>query len=204
MDPVVTQEEGAPPQRSSAPGGRSEPNPLYASIAEQVRKDSRTQVRPTRLEVLDDEGNPLDCATVRAVLAAMKQIPKYADIAYVETPDGGVHAYSDRYIIEKHAALCATASLGDNPAAIAGTVREESQIYPRPTPLEFFGMEPWCLTAKELEEALLELERSEAYADIQRVTASNGAVYLYSDRFMSSEVAQGMAEWEAVGRDKNP
>ena len=204
MDPGVEQERESPRTEPSAPGNRPKPNPLYASIAEQVRKDSRTQVRPTRLEVLDDEGNPLDCAAVRNVLAAMKEMPEYEDIACVETPDGGVHAYSDRYIIEKHALLCATAALGDNPAAIAATVREESQLYPRPTPLEHFGMEPWCLSAADLEEAILALESSEDYSDIRRIAASNGAVYLYSERFLSPDVAKGMAEWEAVGRDKNP
>jgi hypothetical protein len=181
-----------------------EADPLHTSIAEHVRGDSRAQLRPTRLELLDDQGNPMETTAVKAVLDRMKSLPDYADIEYVETADGGVHAHSTQFVNRQLASACALASLGDHAATLAATVRDESRIYPRPTAVSRFRDPPWSLTPLEIEEGLRVLEASQGYADIRRTTASNGAVYLFSDRFLSAGVAAGMAEWEAVERDLNP
>lgn len=179
-------------------------NPAHAAIAENVRSDSRTLLRPTRLELLDDHGEPLEAVAVKAFLNEMRSLPDYADIEYVETADGGVHAHSTGYVNRQLASACALASLGDHAATMAATVRDESRIYPRPTAVTRFQDPPWSMTSADLAEGLRALERSREYADIRRTSASNGDLYLFSDQFLNADVAAGMAEWEAVERDLNP
>jgi hypothetical protein len=48
------------------------------------------------------------------------------------------------------------------------------------------------------------LDQSAAYQDIKRVHASNGELYLYSDRTMTHPAAQGLCQWLEVGQYANP
>jgi len=181
-----------------------ESNPLHSAIAENVRSDSRMLLRPTRLELLGDQDQPLEAPATRGLLDEMKSLPEYADIDYLETTDGSVHAYSTQFINRQLASVCAVASVGDHAATLAQTIREESRLYPRPTAATRFRDPPWSMTSTEIEDGIRDLERSQEYVDIRRTSASNGDLYLFSERFLNPDVAAGMAEWDAVERDLNP
>jgi hypothetical protein len=88
---------------------------------------------------------------------------------------------------------------GDDPVyLIVSTVRDESRIYPRPTAAAFFEFEPFSLALEDVLKHVETIKADPAYADIKCVTPSNGAVYMYSDRFLDEPKAQNMAQWVEV------
>ncbi len=84
--------------------------------------------------------------------------------------------------------------MGDPFELIAGTVRDESETYPRPMALSTFCQEPFGATGCKASEVVDELLGKPEYADIHRFMTSNGAAYLYSDRFLSGDWAASIAE----------
>jgi len=87
---------------------------------------------------------------------------------------------------------------------IAETAREESSVYPRPTPLVAFQSPPFSLSADEIEAAIASMAGRSEYADIARCAASNGDAYLYSTASLSPAYAESLAEWASVGQKENP
>jgi hypothetical protein len=87
---------------------------------------------------------------------------------------------------------------------VAETVREESRIYPRPTPIIAFCDPPFRITSGDLPSILEGLTATEEFSDIRSCRASNGAVYLYSTRHLTPDHAEGLTEWNEVGRRDNP
>jgi len=77
-------------------------------------------------------------------------------------------------------------------------VRENSEIYPKPTSLEFFEFDPFGLKFDDVLMHMKAILAGEAYADIKPVTVSNGMVYLFSDKCLSEAQAQAMAQWVEV------
>jgi hypothetical protein len=87
---------------------------------------------------------------------------------------------------------------------IADTTRDESRIYPRPTLLDTFLLQPFLMAPAELDAALEKLQESAEYQDIKSVSASNGERFLYSLDYLSPGHAVALAEWSAVGEKENP
>ncbi len=87
---------------------------------------------------------------------------------------------------------------------IAETTRDESRIYPRPTPLAAFLLQPFTMEQKELDGAVDQILATAEYADIKRVSASNGERFLFSTAHLSPGHAEALAEWAAVGEKENP
>jgi hypothetical protein len=87
---------------------------------------------------------------------------------------------------------------------IAQTVRDESRIYPRPTPMETFSLPPFSMSPAEVDQAVASMAGNPAYADIRRTDASDGERYLYSAEHISDAHAAGLAEWTSVGEKDNP
>ena len=92
------------------------------------------------------------------------------------------------------------AAEGDSLQTISATVRKESRVYPRPCLTDMFRSAPYHLEAEELQATIQTLVMdSSDYKDICRATASNGDVYLYSERYLNRARAEYLAEWESVG-----
>jgi hypothetical protein len=87
---------------------------------------------------------------------------------------------------------------------VAGLVRDNARIYPRPTALAILREAPYRISEEDLALILAAEGKDGEDADIRSLITSNGAVYLYSNRYLSPEHAQGLAEWEAVGAQENP
>jgi hypothetical protein len=87
---------------------------------------------------------------------------------------------------------------------IADTTRDESRLYPRPTLLDTFLLQPFFMAQADLDAALETLLASEEYQDIRSVSASNGERFLYSLKYLSPGHAEALAEWAAVGEKENP
>jgi len=87
---------------------------------------------------------------------------------------------------------------------IANTVREDSDRYPRPTPLGVFKEAPFDLSQEELLFCLEGMSQREEFQDIGRVSTSIGHVFLYSSRSLDRDYALMLAEWTDVGQFENP
>lgn len=136
---------------------------------------------------------------VDELFAALSADESCADIVCTsDERTGEQYLHSTKFLSVPYARLLLRSQANDPAFMIAQTVRENSEIYPRPTSVEYFEYEPFSLELAEVFAHLTVMESLEEYADIRRVTVSNGMVYLYSDRFMTEPQAQGSAQWEEV------
>ena len=87
---------------------------------------------------------------------------------------------------------------------IADTVRDESRIYPRPTPAYIFLDSPFNMTESQLDGVLWQISQRNDMTDIKNTTVSNGALYLFSTQYLTVAHAETMAEWNEVGQAENP
>lgn len=168
-----------------------------ASLAEAIRKDSGAFAVSSRdrLEAL------FPGAEVDSLLAgAASDLPDIARIAGAST----VYYYSTASMTESYATNLARVEEKDPLNLVAQTVRDDSRIYPRPTALKSFHEAPWRLGQTEMASVLLKLGREAGVEDIQSCTASNGAVYLYSTKFLTPDHATGLTEYYEVERWNNP
>jgi hypothetical protein len=118
--------------------------------------------------------------------------------------DGGrTYVYSSRRMTPQYALMSARADADDLRHAIAETVRSDSVVYPRPTAVEFFCGAPYFFAPDAVDEAIGRLLGDPQYQDIQEISASNGARFLYSSAHMVAPLAQSLAEWAAVDRFNN-
>jgi aldehyde:ferredoxin oxidoreductase len=109
------------------------------------------------------------------------------------------------------AAACITPWCAPEPVAnsdliptIAGAVRRDAAVYPRPMPVAALAAAPFDLPEPQISAVLDRLLADPACGDIRLVTASDGSRFLYSSRHMSEALAASRGEWMAVGRPQNP
>lgn len=116
-----------------------------------------------------------------------------------------VARYYDRSeMADSYAETLNLISEGDTPRLIAETARTNARVYPRPTMTEEFRGAPYNLNPEELTVVTAKLAEDDGeYSDIERTDASNGDIYLYSNRHLSSARAQYLAEWESVEQLEN-
>ncbi len=112
--------------------------------------------------------------------------------------------FSEQSITEQYARHLFRLAERDPVRLIAETTRDESKTYPRPTPIDTFADAPFSMSPAEIEAALIALASKGEYSDIQKTSASNGALYLYSITYLTEPHAAGLAEWAEVGQKENP
>ncbi|TXT42868.1 MAG: hypothetical protein FD137_2000 [Spirochaetes bacterium] len=115
-----------------------------------------------------------------------------------------VYYFSDLSMTEAYAVFMYRINEKDPVRLIAETVRDDSRIYPRPTPVATFREPPFSLSARDVEEALGRMTLRPDLEDIKRSSASNGALYLYSSQFLSEAQGDALTEWFEVGVRENP
>lgn len=166
-------------------------------LAEAIRKDSSgfAVSSRARLEAL------FPGAEVESLLAeAAGDLPDIASLPGAAT----TYWYSTNSMTESYATNLVRVEEKDPLNLVAQTVRDDSRIYPRPTDLKSFYGQPWRLGQTEMASVLLKLGRSPGVEDIQSCTASNGAIYLYSTKFLTPDHASGLTEYYEVERWNNP
>ena len=83
-------------------------------------------------------------------------------------------------------------------------IRRNSELYPRPVPLELFESPPFDLAPEQLERLLRTMAESPDYQDITFTTASTGAVYLFSTLHLERAHAAFLAERAETGLINDP
>ncbi len=174
------------------------PRPGAKEVAEHIRTESRAAAL-TDPAVFAEGPFSLDEEELGRVMGDLAQDEAYADI--VRTADersGAEYLHSTTFLTVAYAKHLIRARANDPAYLIAQTVRENSEIYPKPTSLEFFEADPFGLELDDVLTYMKAILKDEACADIKPVTVSNGMVYLYSDKFLSEAQAQAMAQWVEV------
>jgi hypothetical protein len=87
---------------------------------------------------------------------------------------------------------------------IAEVVRENSQLYPRPVPVDSFREPPFELTREEIAECLVTMGEQKEFQDIAQTITSIGTLFLYSTQHLEPDHAFALAEWLDVGQVGNP
>ena len=182
----------------------AQPEDLKPLIAARVREDSKNLARLTAIDGLGAAGSVLDEERVQAALDEMEEDDAYRDITPIVASTGAVFLYSSRYIADNYAKILVRAEASDACATIAATVREDSEIYPRPTSIEFFKNPVFNIDAVALEAEVENTLNNPEYQDIKKIMASTGVLYLYSDKHLTEPHARALVEWEEVGRHENP
>ena len=145
----------------------------------------------------------LDVEELLNSIDELKEREDFEDI-YMIKGESAIYLFSEKYITHAYADMMVMVEEKDLLKLVADTVRKESKTYPRPTPTKLFSHKPFKLSKEELHEILEQLKNKEEYMDIKETKASNGALYLYSDKFMTKVHASSLAEWVEVEREQNP
>ncbi len=175
-------------------------------LASAIRADSRDNVKLTPINALYALAPDADPTITDALLKGMRSEARFADIKTVTASNGDVYFHSDNYLVDSYAVTLLMAMAGDHCATIAGTVREESNIYPRTTNVAIFREQRvYGIPPNDLEVIIADTLGKPEYVDIKKIVhPSTGAVHLYSDRYIAEDRAWAMMDWEEVGRANNP
>ena len=125
------------------------------------------------------------------------------DLQSMCSKSGAWFYYSSLFMSEPYARILVHKQEGAA-GLIATTVREDSDRYPRPTPLDVFKEAPFDLSQEELVSCLEEMSNREKFQDIGQVSTSMGHVFLYSSKVLDRDYALMLAEWADVGQFENP
>jgi hypothetical protein len=128
---------------------------------------------------------------------------KNQDLQEVVDPNGMIQFCSSLYMTEAYASILLRKK-GDPLVLMAGIVRENSAVYPRPIPLETFKQPPFDMTEDDIKTCLQQMTGQEEYTDIRQTTSSIGTIYLFSSTHLEPGHASMLAEWLDVGQFRNP
>jgi hypothetical protein len=132
-----------------------------------------------------------------------KTLEGNADLKEVRDKDGLPRFYSVGSMSEAYAGIFVKRE-EDPLLLIAEIVRENSETYPRPIPLDIFKGVPFEWTQEEILTCLRKMGDHEEYQDIAQTTTSVGTIFLYSSRYLEPDYASTLAEWLDVGQANNP
>ncbi len=176
---------------------------LAQELAELVREQSRVHAILTPMASIEVDEKPLEEAEREQLIREVLADPECGDLRLLRTSKGAAYFYSTLHMSDSYARILLRVE-EDNPyETIAATVREESETYPRPTPIAALRNPTFGLDADRVEQLAREMVQLDRYADIKLIEASTGAIYLHSDRFLDPEWARSLVEWEEVGKYKS-
>lgn len=162
------------------------------------RDEIREQL--ARQNILDSQGHEIS-ELLDTLLAVT--LEENEDLQEVSAKNGAPRYYSRQFMGEAFVTLLLRKE-GDPFLLLAETVRENSQVYPRPTPLDAFKDYPFNLTQGEILACLQQMTGTNQFKDIQQTTTSIGTVFLYSTLHLDPGHARMLAEWLDVGQFNNP
>ncbi len=177
---------------------------LAQELAEVVRDQSRSESTLTCMDSLEVDERALERLGQEELVREIQADERCEDIRLVRGSDGAIYLYSADHISDSYARILLRVE-EDNPyELIASTVREESELYPRPTVVDLFREPTFGLRPDQVEQYVQELLQLAQYRDIKPIQASTGKLYLYSDRHLDGEWAKSLVEWEEVGKHESP
>ena len=150
---------------------------------------------------LEEKPLKLKASKIEEIIDELKMDEKTKDIDMIRGKVE-VYFYSKDYISNTYRDVLYNLKEKNIEETIVELVRMESKLYPRPTSLETFKLNPF--NRKDIDYLLEKILTTKEYTDIKSVEASNGARYLFSDIYMVLGHAKGLCEWVEVGQFENP
>lgn len=166
-------------------------------------RDKSYEGNVINVEELVDEPLCFEAEEVLLLLEELREKEEFADI-HIMKRKNKIYAFSTNYITESYAAMIVSLYDKDLVNLVSDVVRKESKLYPRPTDIRIFNRIPFNLSKDEFNEVYSQIRKNDAFADIKGTTASNNALYLYSDKFLKKDHARSLAEWIEVEAEQNP
>ena len=127
--------------------------------------------------------------------ADMQKDKGYLDIKSVVASKGAVYLYSETYITKNQAEILAQTE--DIKTKVAEKVREDSKNLAKLAGVDSFYTADPVLETDKVKASLVDIETDERYQDIKSVVASTGAVYLFSETYITKNYAEILARAEA-------
>ncbi|MBL8967946.1 MAG: hypothetical protein JNG85_13140 [Spirochaetaceae bacterium] len=187
--------------RNSASSHAAEAPAPAAGLVAAIRGAS-AEIRLTRLTALRSDFP--EAAAREGGVELLLEESGAADLRRMAGEGGEAYYFSADSMTEAYALHLFRIEEKDPVRLVADTVRDDSRIYPRPTDVRVFADPPFSLPAREVAEVVARMEMRPDTADIKSGRASNGALYLYSDRFLEAAHAESLIEWIEVGQKENP
>ncbi|MGL5279781.1 MAG: hypothetical protein ACRC8M_12025 [Cetobacterium sp.] len=169
-------------------------------LAQSIRESSRLGKLISKNE-LEKEPLKIKASKIEKVIEELKSNEKTKDIDIIKGKEE-IYFYSKDYISDTYRDVLYNLKEKNIEETIVELVRMESRIYPRPTSLEIFKLNPF--NRKDIDDLIERILKNKEYTDIKSVEASNGAKYLFSDTYMMLGHATGLCEWVEVGQFENP
>lgn len=171
-------------------------------IGEYIREKS-FECKTVNAEEFLEEPFLLEVDELLSSIDELKERQEFKDI-YTIKGNEVIYLFSDKHITHNYAKNMVMVEERDLLKLVAETVRNESKSYPRPTDSKLFFKSPFKLKREEFNNVLELLKGEEEYTDIKETKASNNALYLYSDKYMTKMHANSLAEWIEVESNQNP
>ncbi len=183
-----------------------EPSPPEPSLAEKTVECIRSTSKKAQLITLTTLQESLDLESTEelgSLLGNSELGESYPDIRCLQGRKASYY-FSDQYISENYANMLMRVEEQDLAALVAGTIRDESRMYPRPTDARLFQAAPFKLSHEQVLGIVENMQKTEEYQDIHAITASNGAVYFFSSQHLTKAHAEGLMEWTEVKSHEIP
>lgn len=168
---------------------------ILAIIAGKIREDSQNLDKLTGIDTVNMLVSDLGPDEGVVNLADMQRDSRYQDIKSVGTSTGAVYLYSETHITENHAEILAQDE--DNKVKIAEKIRDDSKNLAKLTGVDSLITLVSDLEADKVDANVAELLKDNRYQDIKSVIASTGAVYLYSEIYITKNYADILVRAEA-------
>lgn len=182
---------GAEAENADTLAAEAEDKKLVA-LAEYVRLQTqgehlvaRKELTAASAEITDEE--------LAELVEKLRQDEAYTDIVSIPGKET-VYFYSSQFMSDSFARIQSRLHDKDLFALIAGSVREECQVYPRPALKSQFLEEPFFLGGEELDQVTREIDKDPEYGDIKVCVTSKGIPYLYSDRYLTERHALAIVD----------
>jgi hypothetical protein len=182
----------------------SDDSRICETLAETIRRRSEKGLLIKEVEILGElnekvSGDPPG----EGETLLRKALEENEDLKSVTCSDGTMCYYSGRWMSESYARILSRRE-GDPLPLMAETIRENSEKYPRPIPLDVFRNPPFEMTEEGIQASLQRMRAEGDYKDIATTTTSAGTLFLYSTLHLDPDHASMLAEWMDVGQAANP
>ncbi len=172
-------------------------------LAVELIRNNTKEIKLTKSEDLAVEPISLNQDELNTLWQDISNNEEYVDIKKIKQSKN-IYFYSDISMTSNYATMLARIEDKDLLKIVAETVRNESKLYPRPTEARLFYISPFSFDENVFEDVLEKLKEHDDYKDICKTKASNGALYLYSNKYMSKDHAEALTEWIEVLQDETP
>ncbi len=168
---------------------------MQIRIAEKIRDDSQNLTRLTSAGTVNLLLSDLEANNVTVNLADIQKDKRYQDIKSVVASTGIVYLYSETYITKSQAEVLVQTE--DIQTRIAEKVREDSKNLAKVTGIDSLCTADSALELDKVKTSLVNMERDDRYQDIKSVVTSTGALYLYSETYITRNYADILVRAEA-------